>query len=486
MVEVIGPNNIMSLRPDSIAVILVAFLFVIHPVKSQINSQLTILDSPLINITQVCKNYQIPVFNLPIQSGVQIQMNQTFDQTTELLNTTNFKFVSATIIKDCFHVALNSSARNTSTGGYITAPGANTTLALQVIFQMLQSLDTYTYIFPINPDSTLDPTTALNNILNFTATQSNPYGSIGYFESPGQFKALIQQSFAYPINTTGIYTCPNSLTTVNYNDFTYYRFNCLLAQDSHFNGYIYLTVTHSFPFWYLVIALLTFILLTNYLETDVEANEHMRNNYFLQYPLYSVFVAADDQIYPRRPRVALMYFGAFAIFWFNAVLDYKYVNIAGQADISLGMRLGTFAVCSAVFAYFFEFMLGFILSLYYKTNRVFLAKYKACESYDEKKLEIESYEEANFQLIHVFYFFFIILGLFFTITPIWFLYWFRTEDQAWWLLQGVIGILIKVLVFDFLLMFGSKIPLIESFVSLRGYRFDYDSYLGYSEIKKVL
>lgn len=459
-----------------------------------------------------CDAYQLANFTTIPTDSSPYGLNLTYDLTSQKQNLTTWDFQSYSLRPpNCFVITRNISASENRTVNGTHYPQLATDNAtafaqaqLVMTFKLRNNEDTYKYVIAVNAtDNTKTPNESILDIMADIQSTGNQFGTIGFFEAPKQFVAVVQRTLVVSsqmlTNATVLTSCTSANSTGNAtilnSEFNkdVYRFNCLInpnhtvteASFLKFSEYNYLTVTHSFPFWLLVLAMLSFIIVTNFIDEDLPNPESLRTSIWMNFPLHTIHAAASSQIYPRRMRVALVYFVTVSVFWFNAILDYRYMNRAGKEDINLGMRLGLFAFLSAVFGLIWEFILGSVLALYYRTNRQFLLNWEQETDYDRRKPILENYEERNFQLTHIFYFIFLIVGLFFTITPIYFLYWITTDDQAWWLLQGTIGCLWKYLVFDLILMFVGWCSWGRWVTSLRGFEFDYESWLKWEVVQKL-
>lgn len=478
-------------------------------------------DIPLVSFTQnsynvivgkSCDAYQLANFTMNPTPSSPYGLNLTYDLKSEKQNLTTWDFKNYSLFQpDCFVITRNiSSSDNRTVNGTVypqLAKDNSTAFAqaqLIMTFNLRNEQDTYKYVISVNAtDATKTPSQSILDVMTYIQTSSSQFGTIGFWEGPKRFVAVVpktlQVSSQMLTNSSPLPPCTSANLTGNATILNtevnkdVYRFNCLLnpnitATESHYlnySEYKYLTVTHSFPFWLLVFAMLSFIVITNFIDEDLPNPESVKTSIWMNYPLYTIGVAANSQIYPRRMRVALVYFVGVSIFWFNAILDYRYMNRLGKEDINLGMRLGLIAFLSAVFGLIWEFVFGSILALYYRINRLFLQKWEQETDYERRKPILENYEERNFQVTHIFYFIFIIIGLFFTITPIYFLYWTSTDDQAWWLLQGTIGCLWKYLVFDLMLMVVGWCACGRWVTWLRGFEFDYDSWLKWEVVHKT-
>jgi hypothetical protein len=464
--------------------ILLGLLFL--GISSQISQTTGFRPTKSILVNEDCKFYQIPTFNLDTSSANPLYMNLTLDTVSLKQNFTSWDLESWGLYNaSCFQVSYNKSTTENITN-IVSDNNLNAPFALVLNFKIRGNQDTYAYVYPVVANLSLTPTEAIREILNWTQTFSNANGTIGYLDGPARYVAIVREVQGFSIaGTSQVTSCPPANTLIAEKT-SVYRFNCLLNENRVYAEYQYLTVTHSFPFWLLFFAIFTFIIFTNYIDEDVEIRDERRTSIWMHYPLYTICMVAHYTIYPRRMRVSIVYLVCAAIYWFNAVVIFRYVDNMGQSTLSLGVRLGAITVASAAFGLIFEFIAGLFVVYYYKTNRDFLTFYTQSDDYEQKKHILEAYEERNFQATHIFYFFFIIIGLFFLIIPIYFLYWWSTDDQAWWLLMGVIGIAMKYFFFDFILMGLARVGCGAWPTWMRGFAYDHDSYEKWESIKKYI
>lgn len=453
---------------------------------SQISNTVRSRPSQAIYVNEQCRYYQIPRFNIDSATSQPLYMNLTLDTITASQNFTTWDLQSYSLYNaSCFQVSYNKSVTENYTSN-VNDNNLNAPYALLLTFQLRGSPDTYSYVYPVVANLSSTPSDAIHAILNQTQTRSNRNGTIGYFDGPAQYVAIVREVQGFSSSgISQVSPCP-SLTNYTGTNQTIYRFNCLLNEDPFYDHYQFLTVTHSFPFWLLVFAITFFIVFTNYLEEDIEMTDRVRTSMWMYYPIYTIYAAADYQIYPRRPRVSIVFLVCAAIFWFNSIVIFRYVDVMGQSVLHLAVRLVAIPFAAAIFGIIWEILAGLILAYYYKTNRDFVNLYTTNQDYEQKKHILEDFEERNFKATHIFYFLFLIFGLFFLITPINFLYYMSTDDQAWWLLASVIGIIWKYLFFDMILMLISRAACGQRLARIRGIEFDNETYMKWESIKKFI
>ena len=455
-------------------------------------SQQPIPITPIV-ISQVCKNYQIPYFNFTTDL-VPAKLTTKYSHISSLQEFKTYQFTQYSIERNCYHINYESRTENGTIYSTLPLQPTITDYSLKITFSNFDSPNkakTYNFVYPITDVSAGSKTDKeyLYDVLFYTGARSGPQGAFGFFQNNENFFSIIPKIFPFPITAFGknitnltSLTCPDWVKA----NYTFYRFNCLTDQDDEYAKYSYITLVGNFAFWALVIFMVVFIVISNYYDEDVEITEKIKDNYLLAHPVMSLHLASDSQTFPRRPRITMIFSVACAIFWFNAIIDYRFMNTPDREDISLVIRLLVLGIFSALFGLIFEFIFGSSICLYYRTNKVFTKKFTENTDYDQKKFLIEKYEESNFQMLHVFYFLNIILALFFIVSSVYWIYWFSTDDQAWWLLQGVIGIAFKYLLIDVILMFLAKMEGIRKVLYFRGYLPDYYTMTQFDLIKKQL
>jgi len=447
---------------------------------------------------QVCKDYQNYTFNItPTQD---IFMNTTYDLDTELNNLRVYKLIGYGIQPNCgFKVRYPSLIRTNFTGTNVSTfnplppvlPATQTTEVLILNFTNTNNLSqTYHFVIPIQP-SISGNTIGQWQFLNTLSTIGTAQGYFGYIDPTGNFWAEVLQTFAFNYSAASFnnYTCGADFN--NTSETEYFRYNCLIQSNNtndasiYYQDYQYNRISYDWAFWYAVFNILMFMMISNYVDEDFGYDETYKDNYLTFHPFYSIYKCGSSIIFTPRMRLAIVCFLNGAIGWFNALMVYLYIQIWGQADISFAYRLALFPFCAAVFSLFFAFFAGLLANFYYNSHRTYVDNVKLLTMHSEKEVELERYEEDSFSKSHIYYFGLGILGLFFFIMPVWFLYLKILENQGWWLLQVVISLAWKYLIFDVALMFLGKTAAFSGFMKLWGFWFDYDLHEEFAPFYKL-
>lgn len=435
------------------------------------------LATALINITQVCKNYQIPVFKF--ENGVPVNLTTTFNLSSQLNSESVFQFKNAALENNCFQVSYLWVFPNKTLTR--TLNQTVTEVVLRVVFEKADTKDTYSLVYPVT-NTNKDPAAQLSLILNTTETTSTPNGMYGYFPSPNAFVAIVPRRFDYPFGNSTIANnvCPD-WSALNQ---TFFRYNCLQNDNESFEVYAFETVTRNIAFWLWIVLMLTFIVSSNFFDEDVELEPSIKDNNWMAHSFVSLHLASQEQTFPRRPRIALIFVTAASIFWYNGIINFRHMNMPPKSDISLVIRLVVLGVTSAVFGLIFEFFSAIFIVVYYRQHASFVADFKREDDHHSNKQKVERFEESTFESLHLFYFQNIIFACFFFMSPIYWIYFLKTEDQAYWLLQGVIGLCWKYLCFDVVLAALAKVSFIKRVLYFRGTIPDVDAMIGYQKIAK--
>ena len=443
------------------------------------NSTVTSIKTAVFNISQPCKNFQIPYFGFENEKPINLTTRYNLTSKLRLSNTYTFK---QTILENnCYQAQLLGKNVNNTNIRFLNQ--TKTDIVLRLVFENIEKGQSYHIIFPV-VDSNKTASVQLKSILNSIETNSNPIGSFGYFPSPNSFVAIVPKRFEYPLVNASVsaVTCPD-WQALNY---TFVRFNCLQEEGELYLKYTYNTVTNNFAFWVWILLMLGFIAISNFFDENVDVEPHIQDDPWLVHPFVSLHKASQVNSFPRRPRIALIFITASACFWFNAIIDYRYMNIPQKKDISLVIRLVVLGVTSAIFALIFEFLSAIFIILYYRVHDSFVKDFKHFDDPKTNKVKIETFEEKTFRYIHLFYFQNIIFGCFFLMTPIYWTYDFSGTNQAYWFLQGVIGICWKYFVFDVLLVQLARIPFIKRLLYYRGTLPHYPTLVDYLKNEKYL
>lgn len=436
---------------------------------------------------QTCQNYQNYTFN--VTPSNDIFMNTTMDLDTTLNNLRVYKLVSYGILPNCnFKVRNPALIRVNFTGTNVTTfnplppvlPPTQTTEVFVMNFTNTNNASQFYYfVIPIQQNSS-GYNLGQWQFLNLLSTIGTAQGYFGYIDPTGNIWAEVLQTLGLNYTSSNFtnYTCPADFN--NTLQSKYFRYNCLIQRNLTTDASIYYEdyrlnlIAYDWAFWYAVFNILMFMMISNYFDEEYGCEETQKDNYLTFHPLYSIYKCASPITFAPRMRLAIICFLNGAIGWFNALMVYLYVQIWGQADITFAYRLALFPFCAAVFSLFFAFLAGLLANLYYKTHRTYVNNMKQLSTHSEKEVEMERYEEDSFSKLHIYYFGLGVVGLFFFVMPVWFLYFRTLENQGWWLLQVVISLAWKYLVFDVIFTLFGKTVCGYNFMKLWGFWFDYE------------
>ena len=360
---------------------------------------------------------------------------------------------------------------------------------LIVEFKNNESNKKYSMIFYVKESA--DPTKDLKYLLNLISLTGSEKGIFTFVDHDENLTSYFLRAIDY-FPTIGTKIPGTEFDELTHSAVNVFRSNCLIRsqeitqEELLYNKSFYLNlISYNWPFWYMIICILGFMMISNFVDEHSEYKIDMKDNYLTYYPLYSMFIISSEVIFTPRIRMAIFMFVLASIGWFNALMVYLYIELDEKADISYTYRLALFPFCSAIFSLFFAFLGGLLATFYYNSHRHYVNIVKKLDSFSEKEVALEEYEMTSFFRLHIFYFVIGFVGLFFFILPIWFLYFKNLENQGYWLLMVVIGFAWKYLVFDILVLLLGKFEVLTELLKLGGYWFDYDLHAEFKEIYKI-
>lgn len=468
-----------------------------------------VVQGNLIN-NQTCGYYQNFTFN---GSGSNIFMNTSFDLNTTLNNLNIYQISGQHVltynpIYDVYKVSriwknmtsdpayssaiqLPQSFVNQSYVEVLMKQKLSDPLQYLIVpFKNTNSGKTYHLIFFVNESG--DSSKTLEALLQTFQLQGSPSGVITILDTNGNIISYYMKPVSLFLN--GIPSDPNFRVTENFpsNSSSFFKSNCLLNEYENNvlipalnEEYKINRLAYDWGFWYMVCGILGFMLVGNWVEENLDYDDRMKDNWRTFFPFYSLWYCASEIIFTPRIRLGIMFLVAASIGWFNGLMVYLYIQIYGQPDVPMAYRLALFPFCSSVFSLFFAFFGGVMANYYYKCHRDYIDKVKSVEEYSVKEKIMEEYEEISFSRLHIFYFSLGILSLFFFVMTIWFVYYKILENQGWWLLQVVIGLGWKWLVWDVIFGFMGKLKAFYGMMKLGGYWFDYDLHEDFKQFYKT-
>lgn len=225
----------------------------------------------------------------------------------------------------------------------------------------------------------------------------------------------------------------------------------------------------NFCFWLLFGTLLFIGVYSVASDSEVKPDPKQRNNWLTHYPLYSIHYAASEH-YTRTSRMVLLSVAWAAIVFFEALL------VGLLPRLHLALKLVVIPLAAALFALFFEFIAGFILSRAYAVNRKFVDEMRTAQSIEDRLKAQEAWESSQYRAYFLFYLVagVLIVGLICGGTVLLNGLW--RDVQALWLLGLAIGVSWLLFVLDPLLAITAKVsPAVHRLLRLRGYWFDFDA-----------
>ena len=151
-------------------------------------------------------------------------------------------------------------------------------------------------------------------------------------------------------------------------------------------------------------------------------------------------------------------------------------------DEPLAVRLIVLPFFGTIFALITTAVTGWLLTKSYAVHWEFINGFKAAESHEQKKVNLDNYERRQYKVTYIFY----VLTLFgmahFTIWPIYIFYQAPLDLQGYWIAGLVIGIAFDLLVWRMLMVLLARVLFLRRWFKVYGFWYDQKMHEEYSNI----
>ena len=256
-------------------------------------------------------------------------------------------------------------------------------------------------------------------------------------------------------------SCPNE--TISEDDRR--RFNCVF-DDTFIDDYFLNNFSYNWGLWVLIFYLLGFFFISTCAD-DVIPIEYVDESDWTLHPAVSIYTRGSD-IYSKQSRLAQYFFFMGSLSFFTALMHINW------DDEHLAIRLIVFPIFGGFFGLITTLISGMFLNLKYKAIWDYINGYKATESIEQRKENLDRYEKRDFQISYIYYVGLLLIMANFTIWPIYILQGKHVSTQGYWVVGIVIGVVFDLLLWRVVMVFLARAsPFLKKLY--KGYGFYYDS-----------
>ena len=354
---------------------------------------------------------------------------------------------------------------------------------LELLLEDLSSSSKLYYYLPITTSSNINMTeteikeTSLNQLF----TKTGPAGLVRTAKDKIMISVSMTTLTIPSITQISSANCSNPFSITSDNKIEH--FNCIFT-DTTTSDYFYNRMTMNFPMWTGIIIILTLNFMGMFAALDMRNPEHYKGSLLTLHPIYSLVRTAEEDSFSRRSRLTLIVVAISAYCFFNAIIDHFYIEVRGQEDLSLLLRLLVLPICGSVFASFPTYLASFFLLRYYRCSLNQANEILSSNKVEEKENIEKEYFGKLFRSIYLFYCVSVVLMIAFFSLSVFFMYKISVVNQAFWLLQVGLSVVWDWLVLDFVIVgLARAIPSLKRLFKRKGFYFDYEVYTKHMKVK---
>ena len=322
--------------------------------------------------------------------------------------------------------------------------------------------------------TTVTVATPEQSLLDLISLVENP-GFLGYtwISRPDGQKDVILNQFlnAIPAAYNVIrYECPTGAISA---DEDAKRMNCI-HDGTNIDDYFLNDISYTWALWVLIILMLFYFFSTMCID-DVIPLDYVPASNWTYHPAVS-FWTRGSEIFTKQSRFANYIFFVASCAFFLALMHLRWY------DQKLAIRIVVLPFFSTIFALITTLITGYVLTKTYAIHWEFVNGYKAAQTHDERRTNLDNYERRQFKATYIFYVLLIFGLAHFFIWPIYIFYDAPLDIQGFWVVGIAIAVAFDMLVWRMLFVALGNIAFFARWFKMYGDWYDQKLHEEYTNI----